>query len=53
MRSKACTGWIQPGDRYVRHVASPRYEFGSGRFWVLDECGPCTVDRRRGGQVTA
>jgi len=49
--SNQCT--IRPGDRYVRHAASPRSEYadGSGRWHWMYECAPCHLRRKRGGQV--
>jgi hypothetical protein len=51
--SSDCGRTIFPGDRYVRHGASPRSEYseGDGRWHWMYECAPCHVGRRKGGRV--
>jgi hypothetical protein len=42
-----CTGWIKPGERYVRHVVFPGDEFyeEGTRPWVIAQCADCATRR--------
>lgn len=42
-RCDGCKGEIQPGDRYMEHVAAPdpMGELGNVSWWRLAECAPC------------
>lgn len=43
-RSCGCGNVIQPGDRYVEHVASPGHEdLDNTRWWRLPECEECAI----------
>lgn len=47
-----CVGTIQPGQRYVRHVVSPRHEFNGGDRWITyAECEPCLLERKHAGKT--
>lgn len=47
-----CHGRIEPGTRYLEHVASPHHDdLGNEGWWRLAECIPC-ADLVRGITLT-
>lgn len=40
--TRRCMGRIQPGERYLLHVASPNHDgMGNEGWWPIAECAPC------------
>ena len=39
---RACTGWINPGEEYVRAVCFPGDVNSSNVPWVMRLCGACS-----------
>ena len=43
-RCEGCGAHIEPGDRYLYHVASPHHDdLGNEHWWSLPECAACAA----------